>query len=257
MPEGKVMYNTNENPKTSPWLTDIPSPKDIIKEALKELSYSDRFKLLQIPANEAVRELERKCHEIYNRYEEQVRRNFREGKYGEYSDREFETSLANSRRARAGATLEQIFKLMLRLREIPWEKPSDLREAEFDFVIPDMNTLEKNPDNAVLISLKRKVRERWKLTVGDAYILRKIYGYKNNIWFVSLFEPPSEAVKVFLKLGIRVYVPDDSYERILEKIRTSVSEDESSKLRKFSQVFSDLEPFCKHHHQKKLGNFMR
>jgi len=252
------MYNTNEDPKKSPWLTDIPSTEDIIEEALKELSYSNRFKLLQIPANEAVRELEKKCHEIYNRYEEQVRRKFREGKYGgECSNREFETSLANSRRARAGATLEHIFKLMLRLREIPCEKPSDLGEAEFDFVIPDMNTLKENPDNAVLISLKRKVRERWKLTVGDAYILRKIYGYKNNIWFVSLFDPPSEAVKVFLKLGIRVYVPDDSYERILEEIRTSVSDDELSKLRKFSQVFSDLEPLRKHHHQKKLENFMR
>lgn len=53
---------------------------------------------------------------------------------------------------------------------------------------------------------------------------------------------PSEAVKVFLKLGIRVYVLDDSYERIIEEIRISVSDDESSKLRKFSQIFSDLEP---------------
>jgi len=34
--------------------------------ALEEPSFCDRSKLLQIPASEAARMLERKCHEIYN-----------------------------------------------------------------------------------------------------------------------------------------------------------------------------------------------
>jgi hypothetical protein len=165
------------------------------------------------------------------------------GKYGKYSSRELETSLANSRRMRAGVTLERIFKRMLELFQIPYERP-ELKEAEFDFVVPDMETLKHNPKGAVLISLKRKVRERWKLTVGDAYILREIYRYPDNMWFVSLFDPPVDAVKVFLKLKIRVYVPNSSYQRIRGELDT-LPDEELGRLREFSQIFEDLMPFTR------------
>jgi len=193
---------------------------------------------------EAVVRLEKKCHEIYNFHEGKVREKFSQGAYGKHSERDFETSLANSRRVRAGLTLETIFRHMLDLFSIPHEPPKDLGEAEFDFVIPDMATLKNNPKKAVLISLKREVRERWKLIVGDAYILREIYRYPDNVRFVSLFEPPIDAVRVFLKLKIRVFVPDASYEGILRELK-GLSSHELGRLRRFSLVFDDLKPFGK------------
>lgn len=231
-----------DDPKRNPWLEDLPGVEEIIDMAMRELSFTDISKIRSLPPHRAVMALERKCHEIYNRYERKVREKFRKGEYGEYSYRDFETSLANSRRARAGRTLEILFKRLLDLFGIPAEKPSELGEAEFDFVIPDSTTLRRDPQKAVLISLKREVRERWKLTVGDAYILRKIYGFPDNIWFVSLFDPPLDAVRIFLKLGIRVYVPDGSYDGIRDGLG-DLSEEELSGLRRFSQIFDDLRPF--------------
>ena len=232
-----------DDPKRNPWLDDLPRVEEIIDMAMRELSFTDASKIRSLTPHRVVTALERKCHEIYNRYERRVREKFRKGEYGEYSYRDFETSLANSRRARAGRTLEILFTRLLDLFGIPAEKPSGLGEAEFDFVIPDSITLRRDPRKAVLISLKREVRERWKLTVGDAYILREIYGFPDNIWFVSLFDPPLDAVRIFLKLKIRVYVPNGSYDRIRNGL-TDLSKEELSGLRKFSQIFEDLKPFA-------------
>ena len=228
----------------SPWLKDIPSPKKILKEALTKLSFRDPSKITAMKPHKVITVLEKTCHEIYSEHEEHVREKFSKGRYGKFDTREFETSLANSRKVRAGVTLELIFRHMLDLLSIPYKSGVEIGEAEADFVVPDMETLKKNKKSAVLISLKRKVRERWKLTVGDAYILREIYGYPNNVWFVSLYEPPLDAVKVFLKLHIRIYVPDDVYASIRNKILKDFAKDELDRLRKFSQVFDDLKPFA-------------
>lgn len=229
------------NPR-NPWLADLPTVETIIEEAITSLSFKDPAKIRALPPHEVTVELEKKCHEIYNQNERNVREKFRRGAYGKHSDRDFETSLANSRRARAGRTLELIFRRMLDIFSIPHEPPRDLHEAEFDFVVPDMTTLKSNPLRAALISLKREVRERWKLTVGDAYILREIYKYPDNVWFVSLFDPPLDAVRVFLKLKIRIFVPDGSYDAILGELK-GFSDEELGRLRSFSQVFEDLKRF--------------
>lgn len=231
----------NPSPR-NPWLDDLPAVNDIIEEAMEILSFKDPSRIQSVPPHEAVAALEKKCHEIYTENEERVRDKFRRGEYGRYRQRDFETSLANSRRVRAGRTLELIFRRMLDLFSIPHERPRDLGEAEFDFVIPDMLTLKRDPERAVLISLKRKVRERWKLTVGDAYILREIYGYPDSVWFVSLFDPPVDAVRIFLKLKIRVYVPDGSFTDILKQLK-DLAEEELKRLRPFSRIFEDLKPF--------------
>jgi len=229
-------------PQKSPWLKDIPAPKKILKTALKKLSFTEPSKIRAMKPHAVITALEKTCHEIYSGYEKQVREKFRTGRYGKIDSREFETSLANSRKVRAGVTLELIFRRMLDLFLIPHEHPKELGEAEFDFAVPDTETLKKDPKKAVLISLKRKVRERWKLTVGDAYILREIYGYPDNLWFVSLFDPPVDAVRVFLRLKIRVFVPDGSFDNIIRQLK-DLTEEELKRLRPFSKIFEDLESF--------------
>lgn len=112
-----------------------------------------------------------------------------------------------------------------------------------------------NKKKRLIISLKREVRERWKLTLGDAYILREIYKYPDNLWFVSLFDPPVDAVRVFLKLKIRIFVPDGSFDNIVKQLN-DLKKEELSRLRPFSKVFEDLGSF-KTSVQKKLNDLIK
>ena len=54
---------------------------------------------------------------------------------------------------------------------------------------------------------------------------------------------PEDAVRVFMKLGIRIYVPDDVYANT-RRVLKGFSRDELERLRKFSQIFEDLRPFA-------------
>jgi len=112
---------------------------------------------------------------------------------------------------------------------IEYERNKKINEEQLDFVIPNVETLKKDPENAIIISVKREVRERWREVVGEAYILRKIVKIPDNIWFVSLFEPSEYAVKTMTKLNIKVYVPDEFHERF-----------KKYGAKRFSEMFEEL-----------------
>ncbi len=218
----------------SPWLREIPSTKDILNEALKEVEID-----LENPSLTA-RRLEEKCHEIYRRYEAKVRERWK----GKVPDDELELSLSQSRVSRAGHTVELILQTLLDLMGIKYERNKRISEEEqltLDFVIPDVETLKKDPKNAVVISVKREVRERWMEVVGEAYILREILKIPDNIWFVSLYEPPEYAVKTMTRLNIKVFVPDEFYEKY-----------KKFGARRFSEMFEELKKFKK---TKTLSDF--
>ncbi len=232
------------NSAKHPWLNDLPDMRSIFREALKRLGL-DKDKIREMRPYEVANKLEEMCHKIYSEYEETVRQKFIKGMYGRYDVREFETSLANARRQRGGKTLETIFEELLKLYGIPYDS-GKIYEAEFDFIIPSRDTAMRNPRKAVLILVKREVRERWRLTVGDAYILRRIYNFPeelDNIWFISLFDPPIDAVTSMVKLNIRIYVPNGSFNRIVEEVRSRVTENELSRIKRFSEIFEDLQGF--------------
>ena len=241
--------------RRSPWLSDIPSVDEILSKALEELVKEVRAEIGERDLSEAellkklrpyqvMARLESKCHEIYNKYEEHVREKLRRGLYGSVDQREFEKSLDNARKARAGATLEKIFLKLLDLYKVKYEKEVQIGEAEFDFVVPDKRSAIENPERSVLISLKREVRERWKLTIGDAYIIRQKYDYPvlENIWFASLGQPPLEAVTAMVALCIVVYVPNNYYDEILRELRRGIydlSEQELARIKPFSKIVED------------------
>ena len=234
--------------KRGPWLKEIPSVEEIIEKAFKELNLNRQAIFSREPYQVALL-LEKKCHEIYNRYESKIREKFNRGEYKGVDSRTFENSLANSRRSRAGLTLEKIFIRLLKVYRIPYKKGVKIKEAEFDYAIPNEQRIFKDPYKTVLISLKRKVRERWKLTVGDAYILRQLYGVPeiDNIWFISLFEPPINAVTAMTRLNIRVYVPNGFYHTIINQVKNILSDEQISRIKEFSQVFEDLKPYMRVH----------
>ena len=50
--------------------------------------------------------------------------------------------------------------------------------------------------------------------MGEAYILRKIHGIPDNVWFATLeCDIDDYIVATMTKLDIRVYIPDDCYEQ--------------------------------------------
>jgi len=189
-----------------PWLKEIPSTKEILNEALKEVKIN-----LENPSLTA-RRLEEKCHEIYRKYEAQVRERWKD----KVPVNELELSLSQSRVSRAGHTVELILQTLLDLMGVEYERNKKINEEQLDFVIPNVETLKRDPRNAIIISVKREVRERWREVVGEAYILREIVKIPDNIWFVSLYEPPEYAVKTMVKLNIKVFVPDEFYDKFKE-----------------------------------------
>jgi len=149
-----------------------------------------------------------------------------------------EQSLQQSRMSRASKTTEEIFRLLIDSLGVRYER--DARKGQIggetpDFLIPDRETFDKDPSKAVILSVKRKVRERWREVVGEAYIL-KIHGIPDNVWFATLeCDIDDYIVATMTKLDIRVYIPDDCYEQFRR----------FQKAYPLSQLFEDLLEFGK------------
>jgi hypothetical protein len=117
-----------------------------------------------------------------------------------------EKRFGNSRRSRAGSTLEQIIRILLLMIEIPCQKPS--KEAKkklkrIDIVVPNQKVALEEPDKAYFISCKRTLRERWKQAIPERKMSWRVF-------LVTLDEDLSkEKAKEIKKEGFIVYVPDD------------------------------------------------
>jgi len=222
----------DENPRPQ-WLEEIPSVLEILEGAKGELGFEELVG--KVKPSELARMLERKCHEIYRRYEEKVWGRWK----GEVDPAKLEQSLQQSRMSRAGKTTEEIFKLLINSLGIEYERNARKRQIggeKPDFLIPDRETFDKDPSKAVILSVKRKVRERWREVVGEAYILRKIHRIPDNVWFATLeCDIDDCVVDTMTKLDIRVYIPDDCYEQFKR----------FQKAYPLSQLFEDLLKFGK------------
>jgi len=222
--------------KDSPWLDNIPKVDAILAEAIRELnkeqSFEEKLRTKKLTPSQASQILETRCYQIYLRYQEQVMR-----EYSKKFDRaKIEMSLGQSRVTRAGDTVERILDYLLTRLGIPCERkvsyPKRNGEA-LDLVVPSADTLRKEPTRAVIISVKREVRERWREIVGEAYILREIHKIPDNIWFITLTGDISDyIVSSMVALKIRVYVPDQFYPQFKALGAKSIS-----------QMFDDLLEF--------------
>jgi Glu-tRNA(Gln) amidotransferase subunit E-like FAD-binding protein len=109
------------------WLRDLLNVDSIVEEAISELIKEMNVKsfleiLISRNLYEVLKKLEKKAHEIYKHYEDEVREKFMKGYYGKNIDaNEFEKSLTNTRRRRAGETFEKIFLKILSEYKVPYE----------------------------------------------------------------------------------------------------------------------------------------
>lgn len=191
----------------SSWLSKIlPSIKQILNEVVEETDIRKKLHSGKISVSEAFIRLEKLCHKKYREYERKARIYGR--KIGKKPE-EIEMSLFQSRATRGGGTVEIILSFLLEQLKIPHKRKVKLNGEEVDILIPDKETLKTRPSDAIILSVKRKVRERWREVVGEAYILRRIHKIPDNIWFVCLDEEISPyVIKTMRKLNIRIYVPD-------------------------------------------------
>lgn len=116
-----------------------------------------------------------------------------------------EKRFGNSRKSRAGSTLEKIVRILLLKIDIPCEKPNkDAKKLKrIDIVVPNQTTALVEADKAYFISCKRTLRERWKQIISERE--------KNwRVYLVTLDDNLSEAkAEEINKESIIVYVPDD------------------------------------------------
>ncbi|MFA0740790.1 MAG: hypothetical protein DFNUSKGM_000897 [Candidatus Fervidibacter sacchari] len=83
-----------------------------------------------------------------------------------------EKDLGNMRKARGGMTFERAVEKLLSTIAIPCGRPRE-REAQrklerIDLVSPDVKTALNEPEQAIFLTLKRTLRERWKQEVPAA-----------------------------------------------------------------------------------------
>lgn len=110
------------------------------------------------------------------------------------------------RKSRGGGTFQMAMEYLLRKTGIPCEKPKGKYGKilkRIDLVIPDQKTAIEKPDQALFLSAKRTLRERWKQTIPE----------RKPSWRVFLITVDQnlsvEKANEINSLGMIVYVRDE------------------------------------------------
>lgn len=82
------------------------------------------------------------------------------GRYFHAFDRFF-LSLSQSRRSRAGSTLEEIIRSLFRKLNYPFDEQRVI-DGKPDFVMPSEEHFRENPVDCIVFTVKRTLRERWR-----------------------------------------------------------------------------------------------
>jgi hypothetical protein len=122
---------------------------------------------------------------------------------------QFERRAAQSRKSRGGSTFEKVIPYLLERIHIKCEKPIDKADKQFfkyvDLIIPSIALARERPDQAVYISFKRTLRERWKQVVDE-----KSMGF---VYLITFSDDRSdltpEKIKQILEHKIILYVPNE------------------------------------------------
>jgi len=122
--------------------------------------------------------------------------------------KEFEFRAGQSRKTRGGHTFEKAVPLLLQKMLIQCEKPTgdDATRTfrQIDLIAPSVKSAKEKPEQAVYISVKRTLRERWKQVV-DEKILGYVYLITNTTDKRDLTKSKIESIK---KHKIILYVQD-------------------------------------------------
>lgn len=176
-------------------LETIPDVDEIVEEAIEKLTNSGILTHEQIKSkfSDALSILERTAYDLYIEYENKALENLKERYIKTEGEnippkkvmnntfplvKEFEFRAGQSRKARGGSTFEKAVPLLLQAMLVQCEKPTKNDDAktfrQIDLIIPSVDVAVERPEQAVFISVKRTLRERWKQVI-DERILGYVY----------------------------------------------------------------------------------
>ncbi len=217
----------------------IPTVEKILDEALTALSLDKGF--ISRYFGEALQQIDEHATEIYLRYERQAlefaarewleqRREqlqqdwerlsallrehgwdaFKQEVMPMFMDfaqlvQRLEKDLGNMRKARGGLTFERAVEKLLSMIKIPCERPrgqeARRRLEHIDLVSPDVKTALNEPEQAIFLTLKRTLRERWKQEVPTAQ------GRRCWLLTIDLDISEAKADDIHCK-GLEAFVPE-------------------------------------------------
>lgn len=204
----------------------IPDVDKIVAEAIERLSKTGILTPKKVKTNfsDALATLEKTADTIYRKYELKALENLKKqclGVLGSNSTKEqvldytfplvkeFEFRAGQARKTRGGHSFEKAVPLLLQKMLIQCEKPTgdDATNIfrQIDLIAPSVKIAKEKPEQAVYISAKRTLRERWKQVV-DEKILGYVYLITNSTDKKDLTESKCEAIG---KHKIILYVPDE------------------------------------------------
>lgn len=119
---------------------------------------------------------------------------------------QFNLSLTQSRRVKAGKELENIVELIFKACDIPIKRQGIIEEKGvkkiIDLVSPSPENYQINPEKVILISCKTTLRERWQEVLEE---IRDIQG--SQIFLVTLDEKfPDSLLSSLTKFNIQLVV---------------------------------------------------
>jgi hypothetical protein len=193
--------------------------KKYLKNNLKELLMSENFSNL-------IDEIEREAEKIYRNYEIKAIEEYLKSKsfltkevttaIRAIVDNSLITSIANTRRARAGSSVQTILVKILRELGIRCE----IAKFEFagyrpDIVVPSNEAFRENHKRVFVIAIKRTLRERWAEDIG-------VFKFPNSAFV--LIKPdidftPDKAEDMARRGMKKIYIPDILYDRFKNELR--------------------------------------
>jgi hypothetical protein len=223
--------------KIDPIINQLPSLEQIFKKAIEKVKAQNATLLsphsIRKNFSEVVCELERTAFSLYLTYQdeifksaidtwitenekvlEQVYRKFPGHKrYAkEVCERIYpliqriEFRAGQKRKARGGGTFQIAIEYLLRQISIPCESPKGKYRnilKRIDLVIPNQDIGVRRPDQALFLSCKRTLRERWKQAIPE----------RKPSWRVFLItvddELPEDKANEINSLGMIIFVKDE------------------------------------------------
>jgi hypothetical protein len=205
----------------------IPEVNEIITEAIlnitKRYGVSNLRELLMMKNfSDTINELEEEANKVYKKYERKAIMKYLKQRQLLNKDvmtvidaiinNSLLTSIANTRRARAGVATERILILLLRSSGVKCEEASIEYEGyKPDIIIPSNSAFgdysKPNLDKIFVLAVKRTLRERWSEDI-------RIFRFPNSAFILIKPDPDFTPQKAedMVKSGMkRIYIPDSLY----------------------------------------------
>jgi len=117
------------------------------------------------------------------------------GKFSELQD--FYKSIAQSRVARAGGSLQNHIAYLFNILGYPFEAQQEI-DGKPDFILPNAELYRRNPGECILATAKRTLRERWRQIITE--------GFKSPQYFLITIDKKQTEHNLREMAGHRIYL---------------------------------------------------